>query len=166
MAARASHRGGTLRVESSQSSVERLDPGDFDVTKLELLALAYDGLLTYRRAGGATFGPLVGDLATDVPAASPDGRTYVFTLRPDIRYADGALVEPEDFRASLEHLLHRNGDAGLPFYHSIVGAPRCVARPARCDLSNGHRHRCARPHRHHPPDQARPRRCWTRLPTR
>src|SRR3954447_2859806 len=104
----------------------------------ELLSLAYDGLVAYRRAGGATFGTLVGDLATDVPRPSPDGRTYVFTLRPGLRYSDGSPVRPVDFRASLENLA-RHHHPGLlpPFYQDIVGWRHCARRPGRCDLSAG-----------------------------
>src|SRR5204862_4052248 len=100
-ASTASHRGGTLRVESD-SPCDCLDPRTYD---WRLLWLVYDGLVSYRRTGGSTFGLLVGDLATGVPEPSDDGRTYVFTLRPGIRYSDGAPVVPEDFRASLERVI-------------------------------------------------------------
>src|SRR5262249_41085566 len=76
LAAPAGHRGGTLRVESPP--LRALDPGN-DTSGA--LSVVYDGLLAYRREDGPTFGTLVGDLATDVPAPSPDGRTYVFQLR-------------------------------------------------------------------------------------
>ena len=137
LAAPATHRGGTLRVEADPFDYDRLGAASWtDGTAYELLSLAYDGLVAYRRAGGATFGTLVGDLATDVPRPSPDGRTYVFQLRPNLRYSDGTPVRPEDFRASLENLLRHH--PGLPpYYQAIVGGQRCVRRPASCDLSAG-----------------------------
>jgi len=135
LAAPATHRGGTLRVEVYPFGFDRLEPANFGTTEAELLSLAYDGLVAYRRAGGATFGSLVGDLATEVPRPSPDGRTYVFTLRPNLRYSDGTPVRPEDFRASLEALLRHKPD--LPPYYPVVGAQRCARRPTRCDLSAG-----------------------------
>ncbi|MFL5854115.1 MAG: ABC transporter substrate-binding protein [Solirubrobacteraceae bacterium] len=138
LAAPATHRGGTLRVEAEPTRYDRLEPFyPNDSTELQLLSLAYDGLVAYRRAGGATFGTLVGDLATEVPRPSPDGRTYVFTLRPTLRYSDGTPVRPEDFRASLEHLLRHHSTGLPPYYQGIVGAQRCATRPARCDLSAG-----------------------------
>jgi peptide/nickel transport system substrate-binding protein len=138
LAAPATHRGGTLRVAAEPTRYDHLEPiYPNDSTELELLSLAYDGLVAYRRAGGATFGTLVGDLATDVPRPSPDGRTYVFTLRPNLRYSDGTPVRPEDFRASLEHLLRHHSTGLPPYYQGIVGAQRCATRPARCDLSPG-----------------------------
>jgi peptide/nickel transport system substrate-binding protein len=131
-ASAASHRGGTLRVESD--GVCCLDPGLF---AWQLEWLAYDGLVGYRRAGGSTFGTLVGNLATDVPEPSPDGRTYVFTLRPGLRYSDGSPVRPADFRASLERLLSEHGEITSPYYDRIVGARACADAPAGCDLSRG-----------------------------
>jgi YVTN family beta-propeller protein len=137
LASPASHRGGTLTVETNRVSYPRIEPGSYaDTAAYQALSLAYDGLVTYRRAGGTAFGVLVGNLAENVPAASPDGRTYVFRLRPGIRYSDGTVVRPEDFRAALEDLLRQHG--WLPkFYNHIVGAPACIRRPARCDLSRG-----------------------------
>ena len=138
LASRASHRGGTLRVAMYGPSFgDNIEPGGYSFLPINLLTLAYDGLVAYRRAGGSTFGTLVGDLATDVPKPSPDGRTYVFTLRRGIRYSDGGLVQPDDFRASLEDLLERHGKNIPPFYEKIAGAPGCVRTPRRCDLSDG-----------------------------
>jgi YVTN family beta-propeller protein len=137
LASPASHRGGTLRVESSPLGWDHLEPGTYDAPVGQLLSLAYDGLVAYRRAGGATFGTLVGDLAMDVPEPSADGRTYVFRLRPNVRFSNGAAVQPEDFRASLEDLLRRFGSGVLPLYGAIAGAPACVRTPRQCDLSRG-----------------------------
>ena len=57
-----------------------------------LTSLAYDGLVAYRRADGVAGATLVGALATRPPPPSPDGRTYVFTLRKGLRYSDGSPV--------------------------------------------------------------------------
>jgi peptide/nickel transport system substrate-binding protein len=137
LAAPATHRGGTLRVQADPIDYDRLEPASaLDRTAESLLSLAYDGLVAYRRAGGATFGPLVGALATDVPRPSPDGRTYVFKLRPKLRYSDGSSVRPEDFRASLEALFRHAPGLGSS-YQGIVGGQACARRPASCDLSAG-----------------------------
>jgi peptide/nickel transport system substrate-binding protein len=137
LASRASHRGGTLRVAMLRKTFGHSMVPGYALDPSTILSLAYDGLVAYRRAGGSTFGTLVGDLATDVPEPSPDGRTYVFKLRPGIRYSDGGLVQPEDFRASLEHLMATSGGDFPPFYEKIDGARACVRTPARCDLSKG-----------------------------
>ena len=121
-----------------------------------LAGLAYDGLVAYRRVSGAAGATLVGGLATRPPAPSPDGRTYVFTLRRGIRYSDGTPVRPGDFRASMERylrvsrgrvpaLLHR--DRRRTALHQRAGALRPLAR---------HRVGRARGDDHGPPDRARP----------
>ena len=99
-----------------------------------------------RGAAGAT---LVGALATDAPRPSDDGRTYVFTLRPGLRYSDGTPVRPEDFRASIERFLRVTRSAAFPAVlrghrrgrplHQAAGS----LRPLRRD-----RDRCAGAHDH------------------
>jgi peptide/nickel transport system substrate-binding protein len=133
----ARHRGGTVTFETAPFADPHLEPGTYDAQTLQLLSLVYDGLLTYRRTGGTTFGPLVPDLAVDVPEPSADGRTYVFRLRRGIRYSNGAALEPEDFRASMEDLLRRHGRHLAGFFDAIVGARRCARHPRACDLSAG-----------------------------
>jgi peptide/nickel transport system substrate-binding protein len=132
----AGHHGGTLRVETRPYDF-KLEPSAYDSHADQVMSLVYSGLVSYRRAGGASYGSLVGDLATEVPKPSPDGRTYVFRLRKGIRYSNGALVKPQDFRVSMETLLRRHGKNLPPFYNQIVGVPACVARPKSCDLSKG-----------------------------
>ena len=100
-------------------------------------SLAYDGLLAYRRADGIAGATLVGALATRPPPPSPDGRTYVFTLRKGLRYSNGAPVRPGDFRASMERYLRASGGQFPPFFAAIVGVPACMRTPADCDLSRG-----------------------------
>ena len=80
----AAHRGGTLRVDLPSAiavPVNLLHADAYSPERAMVTSLAYDGLLAYRRVGGAAGATLVGALATRPPAPSPDGRTYVFTLR-------------------------------------------------------------------------------------
>jgi YVTN family beta-propeller protein len=136
-----SHRGGTLRVMASfpeqPQVIDWLDPDGYSVGTWQLISLAYDGLVAYRRVGGAAGATIVAALATNVPEPSRDRRTYVFTLRPGLRYSDGRPVQPEDVRASMERFLRVTRGALPQYYAGIVGAERCVAQPARCDLSRG-----------------------------
>ena len=139
VAPQAAHRGGTLRVLASVQDdrlpIDWVEGDGYSTTTIQLTSLAYDGLVGYRRVGGAGGATLVGALATSAPAPSPDGRTYVFSLRPGVHYSDGRLVQPEDFRASMERYLRLASDLFPRYYAGIVGASRCT--PARCDLSRG-----------------------------
>ena len=99
------------------------------------MTLAYDGLVAYRRVGGAAGATLVANLATQIPAPTGGGRTYTFQLRPDIRYSNGALVRPNDLRASLERFFRLHPPATV--FQGIVGAAGCLREPTTCDLSRG-----------------------------
>ena len=86
----------------------------------------------------------MGDLATDVPEPSPDGLTYRFRLRPNLRFSDGAPVTPEDVRASVARRLAFGDPGSFDLMGTIKGAARCTdprldarARFRRCDLSDG-----------------------------
>jgi YVTN family beta-propeller protein len=139
-----SHRGGTLRViafvdKPVSAAIDWLHRDAYIAQSNQLISLAYDGLVAYRRVAGAPGATLVGALAIDVPRPSPDGLTYVFTLRPGLRYSDGTPVRPEDFRASIERFLQvtQRKPFTADFYGGIVGAERCMMRAGRCDLSAG-----------------------------
>jgi YVTN family beta-propeller protein len=145
VAPQAAHRGGTLRVLLQASPqtppkglpADWLDPAGYYWGTYEVTSLAYDGLVAYRRVGGVAGATLVGGLATEAPPPSRDGRSYVFTLRPGVRFSDGRLVRPEDVRASIERFLRITRRTFPPLFAGIVGAEGCMARPAHCDLSAG-----------------------------
>jgi YVTN family beta-propeller protein len=130
-----SHRGGTLRVESAP--LDFFDPGaSYSVEGWRVLGLVYDGLVGYRRVGGAAGATLVANLATHVPTPTDGGRTYTFQLRPGIRYSNGAPVRPEDLPSSLERVFKMSPSPGQLF-QGIVGGAACLKEPAGCDLSRG-----------------------------
>jgi peptide/nickel transport system substrate-binding protein len=134
-----SHRGGTLRVEAEPCAYSDTcaDPAFAHATAVDMLTLAYDGLVGYRRAPDGAGDVLVGALATSVPKPTDDGRRYVFTLRRGLRYSDGRAVRASDFRGTLERTMRLVGRILPGWYTAIIGAPRCLRRPARCDLSRG-----------------------------
>jgi YVTN family beta-propeller protein len=136
----ATHRGGTLRVGIHKDEL-KTDPvtGGYDPGALPMLTVLYDSLVAYQRTGGAAGAQLVGALARTPPAPTPDGRHYVFRLRRGLRYSDGAPVQADDVRASLERAVAVDAPAGVvtDLLSSISGMPACGARPAGCDLTRG-----------------------------
>jgi YVTN family beta-propeller protein len=124
------HRGGTLRI-----AVPELEPSLDPLHWVSPATTLYDGLLGVRRVGGADGGQLVPDLAVSIPAPTDSGRAYTFRLRPGIRYSNGRLVQPADFRRALERGFRVEG--GVSYYGAIIGAEQCAATPERCDLSRG-----------------------------
>jgi peptide/nickel transport system substrate-binding protein len=145
LAAPSTHRGGTLRVAFPDvHGVFNSERFGFGFDPLGPGELIYDGLISYRRAGGSAGTALVGDLATDVPQPSPDRLTYRFRLRPNLRFSDGAPVTPEDVRASVARRLAFGAPDWFDVLDTIKGAGRCTdprlsarARFRRCDLSDG-----------------------------
>jgi peptide/nickel transport system substrate-binding protein len=141
VAPESAHRGGTLRVDlplSITAPANWLHESGYFIVTWMLAGLTHDGLVAYRRVPGVAGATLVGGLATRPPKPSPDGRTYVFTLRRGIRYSDGTPVKPGDFRASMERSLGAPSYATFPPYLTgIVGAQRCIREGTRCDLSRG-----------------------------
>jgi len=147
----ASHRGGTLRVLRQPvvaSLGDSADPASWrgSFSQWQMLSLTNDGLVTYRRLGGLVGNTLVPDLATSLPGPTNGGRTYTFRLRGGIRYSNGDLVEPEDFRRGIERVFRLPAPTQLrkqardymqSFYTGIVGGKRCKQRPDRCDLRRG-----------------------------
>ena len=137
-APQAAHRGGTLRVLASvedELAIDWMTEAGWTTATIQLTSLAYDGLLGYRRVGGAGGATLVGALATSVPAAEP--------RREDLRLHAAA-------RGALRRRRARAA-RGLP---GLDGAPHAArGRPvpallrrdrrsaectrARCDLSRG-----------------------------
>jgi peptide/nickel transport system substrate-binding protein len=100
------------------------------------LGLTNDGLVTLDHVAGPDGSRLVPDLALGLPIPDDGGRTYRFTLRPGIRYSNGAPLRPSDVTHSFERLF-AIGSAGAPLYAAILGAASCIRTPSRCDLSEG-----------------------------
>jgi peptide/nickel transport system substrate-binding protein len=140
VAAPASHRGGTLRVEEETCGDRYCaEPGNGIPQSFPMATLAYDGLVGYRHVAGTAGETVVPALATSKPEPRDGGQTYVFTLRRGLRYSDGRPVEASHFRLSLERALSISASTlAIPeYFEAIDGAPACVAKPDRCDLSRG-----------------------------
>ena len=131
--AAAAHRGGTLIEATSYPSPP--DPVHDISEATPAIAGVYDGLLGFRRAGGAQGQTLVPDLAVRLVRPTDGGTTYSFTLRQGIRYSNGALVQASDFRRGLRREISFGEDSD--YFQSIVGAPACHRNPRRCDLTAG-----------------------------
>ena len=87
-----------------------------DTASNQVIGLMFDGLLNSKKNGD-----LVGALAKDVPAVSPDGLTYTFHLRPNLKWSDGQAITADD----------------VIFTYALAYDPayKDVASPRRGDLS-------------------------------
>lgn len=98
---KGAQEGGTIPV-MQRDSYAHLDPGQIYVSDEGALArLIHRGLTGYKADfnGKQT---LVGDLATDSGKPSDGGRTWTFTLKDNIKWADGTDITSTDVRHTFE----------------------------------------------------------------
>ncbi|MGV1009456.1 MAG: BTAD domain-containing putative transcriptional regulator [Dermatophilaceae bacterium] len=134
------HVGGTLTLTQFQPDLGSLDPSaEGGTAHAAPLRHVYDHLVDFRSSGGRSAETLVPDLTTSLPRPTDGGRTYVFTIRPNIRYSTGATVRASDFALGLRRAL--SNPQGLPEnFRSVVGAASCIDHPGVpdvCDLTGG-----------------------------
>ena len=99
----ASGRDDADGLGSTQPST--LDPAvAYGYIEWRLLHLIGDGLVAFKSVGGADGATLVPDLATTIPTPAEGGRKYSFDLRAGIRYSNGEVVAPADFREAIERV--------------------------------------------------------------
>ncbi|HKD95664.1 MAG TPA: ABC transporter substrate-binding protein, partial [Gaiellaceae bacterium] len=115
------HEFPEFRIAMDEAT-DYLDPGLSDTTEgWGVMWNVYLPLIGYRHANGAAGATLVPYLAEKMPRVSRDGRTYTITLRPGLKYSDGAPVRASDFRAAIERDFQLDS-VGVGFFGDIVGA--------------------------------------------
>ncbi len=130
----ADHRGGTMRL-LAHAAAGTLDPQINYTTQFwQIEQATYDGLLAFRKVGGAAGNTIVPDLAQAIPTPQDGGRTYVFKLRPGILFSDGAPVTADDVAATFRRIFAVASPTAGTFYNGIVGADACLKAPAGCAL--------------------------------
>jgi YVTN family beta-propeller protein len=126
------HRGGTLRVVTV--APDFIDPAlAYASSSWAVLEVTNDGLVGFRKVGGAQGTQLVPDLAVSLPILTDSGRTYTFQLRRGIRYSDGQLVQPADFRRAIERVFELGSTAA--FYYSVIAGTERCKKGTPCDLT-------------------------------
>ncbi len=133
-AAAQEHRGGTLHM-LAQTAAGSVDPQiNYTAQMWQMFIMAYDGLVAFRKTSGEAGNEIVPDLADTLPEPTDDGRTYIFHLRPGLRFSDGSPVRPADAAASLRRIFRVSSPTAGSFYGAIEGADACLANLATCTL--------------------------------
>jgi peptide/nickel transport system substrate-binding protein len=119
-------RGGTLRVNVSNADFEFSDPGiAYDNLAWAMLYTTQLLLVNFPEKNGPAGSVLYPEAATSFPAVSRDGKTYVFHIRPGLKFSDGSPVTAAAFQRAWERDL--SPKMGSPrgvndqFQHVIVG---------------------------------------------
>jgi YVTN family beta-propeller protein len=130
------HRGGRLVVAPVE--IDSIDPALANVPESRevVLSMVHDGLTGFRRVGGSEGTQPVPNLAVSIPTPRDGGRTYTFRLRRGLRYANGRVVRPEDFRRALERDFEMGGIlAGQRTALTAVAGTDSCSKGRRCRLS-------------------------------
>jgi peptide/nickel transport system substrate-binding protein len=137
LAYQAAHRGGTLRL-LAKSAGGSLDPKvNYTLQYWQIFQSVFDGLTAFKQVNGQNSFTIVPDLAEAIPAATNDGKTYVFTLRKGISFSDGTPLTVDDVVASFQRIFKVSSPTAGSFYNGIVGADACLKTPADCTLDGG-----------------------------
>lgn len=131
------HRGGTVRVVA-KSAGGTIDPQiNYAPLYWSYYGGIYDGLVTFRKAGGVDSLVIVPDLAEAMPGVENAGKTYVFKLRKGIKFSNGKDLTTDDVVASFQRIFKVSSPTSGTWYKDIVGAEACLAKPADCTLEGG-----------------------------
>jgi len=135
----AGGKGGTMLTLANTAPSGSPDPQvNYTLQEWQLLIFTHDGLVAFKRTGGTEGTKIVPDLAESIPTPTNGGKTWVFKLRPGIKFSNGQTLSGADVKATFERLfkIGNSPNAGS-WYNVIVGGDACVKTPASCDLSKG-----------------------------
>jgi peptide/nickel transport system substrate-binding protein len=133
------NKGGTMLTLANTAPSGSPDPQvNYTLQEWQLLIFTHDGLVAFKRTGGTEGTKIVPDLAESVPTPTNGGKTWVFKLRPGIKFSNGQTLTGNDVKATFERLfkIGNSPNAGS-WYNVIVGGDACVMNPKTCDLSKG-----------------------------
>jgi len=113
--------GGTLNIMSSELQINHIDPQRIYIGR----DLAFFGnfitrtLTTYAYLPGNEGVKLVPDMATDTGVTTDGGKTWTFTLKPNITWEDGTPVTVEDIKYGISRTFATDVITDGPTY--IIG---------------------------------------------
>jgi len=121
--------GGDVLRLADQDDIPTLDPAlGYDTASWQFEEMLFSTLVGYDDDGR-----LQPEVATQWEV-SPDGRTYTFTLREDVRFSNGRPVTAADFRFAIARVLRPGTRSpGAEFFRGIDGAAAC--NDAACELA-------------------------------
>src|SRR6516162_11515719 len=96
-------KGGTLRVNASNNDFEFTDPGlAYDTLSWSMLFTTQMLLVNFPEQNGQAGSVLYPEAATSFPKVSKDGKTYVFHIRPGLKFSDGSPVTAASYQRAWE----------------------------------------------------------------
>jgi peptide/nickel transport system substrate-binding protein len=117
-------KGGTLRINVSNTDYEYLDPAlSYDAIGWATIYAVNAQLLNYpdkpASAGGNQLAP---DAAAGFPVVSKDGKTYTFTVKSGLKFSDGSNLTAAAFARSIFRVCDPDqGSPAVAFANNIAG---------------------------------------------
>jgi peptide/nickel transport system substrate-binding protein len=95
--------GGTITIVAGTAPLSADQGLDFTTQGTELYTVVNTPLLMFKRGvQGVGGSQIVPGLAQSLPTASNGGKTYTFTLRPNLHYSNGTPIKASDVTYALE----------------------------------------------------------------
>ncbi len=95
--------GGTITIVAGTAPLSADQGLDFTTQGTELYTVVNTPLLTFKRGvEGVGGSQIVPGLAQSLPTVSNGGKTYTFTLRPNLHYSNGTPIKASDVTYALE----------------------------------------------------------------
>ena len=120
-------KGGTLRLNVSNTDYEYLDPAlSYDSIGWSTIYAVNMQLLNYPdKPASAGGNQLVPEAATGFPTVSKDGKTYTFTVKSGLKFSDGSAVTGAAFQRAVYRVCHP--DQGSPAVAFAGNFGNCAA---------------------------------------
>jgi peptide/nickel transport system substrate-binding protein len=97
----------------------------YEATGESIIFNVYETLIWYKGGSAATLEPL---LASEMPKISPDGLTYTFKIRQNVKFHDGTPLNATAVKYSIDRMILINEPDGPSWmYSSIKGADTYMA---------------------------------------
>ncbi|WP_036390993.1 ABC transporter substrate-binding protein [Micromonospora chokoriensis] len=114
----ATEKGGTLTILSAASDVN-FDPAKSQNLAITTLGLVLRRLTTWDVQPGKP-AQVVPDLATDTGKTTDGGKTWTYTLKDGLKYADGAPITAADIKYGIERSFAPELSGGLGYHKSLL----------------------------------------------
>jgi peptide/nickel transport system substrate-binding protein len=112
------HAGGTLTILSASTDLN-FDPAKSQGLAITSLGLVLRRLTTWDVQPGQV-AKVVPDLATDTGRPSDGGKTWTYTLKDGITYADGTPITAADIKYGVERSFAPELSGGLGYHKSLL----------------------------------------------
>src|ERR671928_682352 len=119
----AAKKGGTLRLNMSDSDLDFSDPSlSYFVIGWQVEFATGLKLVNYPDKAAPAGSRLVPEAAVAMPRISSNGKTYTFTIRKGVRFSDGSPVTAKNFKWAFDRSATKAQQSpATPFMDDVVG---------------------------------------------